>query len=322
APYYQRARCTIEDVANNVERFYRDFKRGGWARWFQITMVPQNNFYGAYYMSLEEKLIRESTALEAKQSEAIAGGGFLGQEECVETAKPPTPDFVGPMPCIKYKTITPGSLVQDQLEQVFRSDIRQRELADEIDEIIGAAFQRLMSNMRGKALNGKRQGVSSSAPINQFNTETQNELPAAKQQVSNTLELPQAIALAGQTASIKQDSITKVRQLISVFESVNSCRSTDPDNDPRIKTSKDNIAQLEKDAININIMKTQLEKGEQGLAIATSTDSVYESYTDLKAAIDFIISLYDSAVAENNQIAGEITQIQQELDACLATPNE
>ena len=331
APYYQRARCTIEDVANNVERFYANFKQGGWTRWFQITMVPQNNFYGAYYLSLEEKLIRESTALEAKQSEAIAGGGFLGQEKCAEWKKPTYtnpeddpnfyPGYPGEKPvCLKYETITPGTLIQDQLEEVFSSDIRQLELADEIDEIIGAAFQRLLSNMRGKALNGTKQGVTSQAPINQFIDDTRSEVPAAIQQVSNTLELPQAITLSQQTAGIKQDSISKANSLVGVFGNINSCQTGSGDS--RIAISESNITQLEKDIQNINTITAQLTAGEQELAKAESTDVVYQLYSDLRSAIDIVISLYDSAIAENNQIAGEIASAEQELETCQGIINE
>ena len=326
APYYQRARCTIEDVANNLERFYRNFKQGGWERWFQITMVPQNNFYGAYYLSLEEKLVREATALETSQSMAIAGGGFLGQEECVETAKRKSEggtypdDFVGQLPCLKWRTITPGTLVQEQLIDVFGSDIRQLELADEIDEIIGAAFQRLLSNFRGKSNSqGRPYGIAGSAsqePVTQFNNETRNEIPTAIQQTSDTLELPQAIALAQQTTSIKQDSISKVNSLINTFVSINLCQNTDSDSDDRIETSEANIEQLEDDITNINAVTAQLQIGEDELAAAPSTDIVYTLFNDLKSAVNTVISLYNFAVAENNQVAGEVTSAEQELEAC------
>lgn len=315
SPYYQRARCTIEDVANNVERFYRNFKEGGWTRWFEITMVPQNNFYGAYYLSLEEKLIRELTGLEAKQSEAIAGGGFLGQEKCLETAKPPTPEFVGPLPCIKWEIITPGTLIQDQLEEVFSSDIRQLELADEIDEIISAAFQRLLSNIRGKSLNGAPQGVTSQTPINQFIESTKTEIPSVIEQTSNTLDIQQAIILSQQIAVVKQDSITKENQLIGIFENINSCNKANATS-TRINIANQNIKQFQADIENINTLTAQLQAGEAELAAAPNTDVVYALYNDLKAAIDIVISFYDSAVAENNQINKEIGLAEDELATC------
>ena len=145
-------------------------------------MVPQNNFYGSYYLALEEKLIRESGALEAKKSEAIAGGGFLGQEKCTEWetdeefrkrrdkiySQTQVTSPVEPI-CKKYQTVTPGTLIQDQLEEVFSSDIRQLELADEIDEIIGAAFQRLFSELRKSQQGVLKTDKDSEDPITKFN---------------------------------------------------------------------------------------------------------------------------------------------------------
>ena len=42
--FYERARCTISDVINNIQNFYSDFSNGGWARWVEITQIPQNHF--------------------------------------------------------------------------------------------------------------------------------------------------------------------------------------------------------------------------------------------------------------------------------------
>jgi hypothetical protein len=280
-------------------------------------MVPQNNFYGAYYMSLEEKLLRESLAVESKKYEAIAGGGFLGEETCVE--------FGPNNKCIKYDILTPGKTIERQLNDVLSppSGEKRLEIADEIDEIIAAAFQRLLTNIRGKAKDGKKQGIVSTEPLNQFIDDTKSEVPAAIKLVSNATELPQAIAMAQQTTKIKQDSISKVNSLIGVLESINSCQGGT--NESRTKISKDNIKQLQIDIENLTKPETglvaQLERGEQELAQSKNMDEVYAIFSDLKAAVDIVISLYDSAVAENNQITEDTQSAQSELDACTETQN-
>ena len=315
--YRQRAQCTITDVAKNVENFYRDFKQGGWERWFEITLVPQNNFYGAYYMSLEEKLLRESLAVEAKKSEALAGGGFLGEEVCVE--------FNNKQECVDFQILTPGKTIERQLNDVLAppSGEKRLEVADEIDEIIAAALQRLTTSIRGKTnSSGKKQGIISSEPFNQFLEETKSDVSEAKQQVSNSIELPQAIALAQQITTTKQDSISKINSLIGLFESINSCQNTNPENDQRIKNSNENKNQLNTDIENINSISAQLQSGEQELAQAEDVLTIYQLNSELKSAIDSVISLYNSAIAENNQIAGEIETTQNELDQCLETQNE
>lgn len=217
SPYWERASCTIEDVTRNVEDFYRDFKRGGWERWFQITLVPQNNFYGSYYLTLEEKLIREAAALEAKQSEAIAGGGFLGTEICVNQ---------GPGGCLKWEITSPGTLIQDQLEEVFGSDIRQLELADEIDEVVSAAFQALFNGLRGRSSRGiLKSQIPAEDPVTQFNNQnTQNDVPTLRRQVSDNLAFNAKITLASRTVYLKNDSILKINNsLIPALENLQSC---------------------------------------------------------------------------------------------------
>ena len=80
--------------------------------------------------------------------------------------------------------------------------------------------------------------------------------------------------------------------------------------------AKNNIKQLEDDIENLNIMVGQLQIGEQELARSGNTDDIYQLFTDLRAAVDIVISLYDSAVTENSQIAGEVTSAEQELETC------
>ncbi|HEY4521673.1 MAG TPA: hypothetical protein VJH05_00855 [Candidatus Paceibacterota bacterium] len=320
APYYQRAQCTIRDVAKNVENFYKDFKQGGWERWFQITLLPQNNFYGSYYLLREEQLARESGAIESKKTEALAGGGFLGVETCISQIEIDDPSSsTGKKPlCLNWRTTSPGTLIQDQLEEVFSSDIRQLELADEIDEIVAAAFQRLASSIRSSNNNKGVVPVNTPPaedPLKIFGENTKNETSGAVQQVSNSLELPQAISLAQQTISIKQDSLSKAGNLLGILESINSCLGATATS-TNVDIAKNNIKQLEDDIENLNIMVGQLQIGEQELARSGNTDDIYQLFTDLRAAVDIVISLYDSAVTENSQIAGEVTSAEQELETC------
>lgn len=313
SPYYQRAQCTIKDVARNVENFYRDFKQGGWKSWFQITMVPQNNFYGSYYLALEEKLLREAGAIEAKKSEAIAGGGFLGSEICA-TYRDNT--------CIRWEITSPGTLVQDQLEEVFGSDIRQLELADEIDEIIAAAFQRLISSLRGKTTRGLLPAEKSADdPIKQFGENTETENLAAWKNIANTLEIQGFIdELEKIAVMVKPDTITKLNSLIDVLEQINSCAPKTADE--RIASAEANIRQIKDpggDIENINKIIGEIINGQEEIANAESVETVQRLIEDMKAALDIVVQIINAAQAENDQIAQLILGAQEELTACQET---
>lgn len=160
-PFNQRASCKISDVLNNVQNFYNDFSQGGWARWFEITQIPQNNVYGSYYLAHEEKLLREGAAVEEAKNEALSANGLLGQKEC-EPATVNIPadgdDPGGDVNFEKCRIVTPGKAVEEELAKVLGTNIDQLNLADEMDEILIAILQTLLQ----KIINGT-QGLLSEA---------------------------------------------------------------------------------------------------------------------------------------------------------------
>lgn len=138
--YYptQPFQCTLTDVVGNIENFYGDFNQGGWNAWFSMTQNPTNNPYGAYLAAKIELDSRVAKKLGIEEGELNRNNGYLGIKKCLEK------DSVGE--CIKYgETLTPGTVLQQQLEQSIGSPMRQLELADEFDELIGAALGALVN---------------------------------------------------------------------------------------------------------------------------------------------------------------------------------
>ncbi len=81
-PRFSRmVRCTLDQVVGNILGFYEDFRRGGFIAYREVWQ-PQNNFYGALLMAMDEKQRRIADNLRASTNEAVAGGGFLGTKEC------------------------------------------------------------------------------------------------------------------------------------------------------------------------------------------------------------------------------------------------
>lgn len=147
-PYIERARCTVTDVVDNLESFYTDFSNGGWAAWF-ASIEPQNNPYGLYLLSLEEKERREREVTFDIRHNFLAGQGFIGLKQCAPGAElnelhpqNPTP---GEKYCTKFITVTPGKVVEDQLSQALNTDLQKLGVADEMNEIIATVFDELLS---------------------------------------------------------------------------------------------------------------------------------------------------------------------------------
>lgn len=159
-PFKERIRCSLGDVAGNVEGFIGgDFRQGGWPAWFRLHAQRQNIPYGGYALALGELQVR----IGRNQSEELRllefGGGFFSKRECVRWAatseKIGGETTTGERQCLRWEIVTPGAQINDQLSQVLGSGFRQLELADEINEIINA----LMAQLAQQALSGVN-GVS------------------------------------------------------------------------------------------------------------------------------------------------------------------
>lgn len=116
--------CRLTDAIKNVQDFAKftsgDFSQGGWDGWFSMTQNPGNNPYGAYTAAQGELSLRITTAQGRELSVAGWGNGFLSWKDDNGNIQ------------------TPGSVINNQLEQVLGSGVRQLELADEFNEIVGA----------------------------------------------------------------------------------------------------------------------------------------------------------------------------------------
>lgn len=138
--------CTLTDVVENIDEFLNgDFLSGGWEGWFSLTQSPQNNPYGAYVSASGElaEAIAAATGIEREKLEQ--GSGFLSKEVCEEIPGPPDANGNGPGQICK--TVTPGSVIMEQLNGVLGSGLRQLELADEINETVNLLFAYLISDI-------------------------------------------------------------------------------------------------------------------------------------------------------------------------------
>ena len=136
--------CTLTNVVANIEDFYNDFSQGGWDAWFIMTQNDVNNPYGAFLETQIELDERIAQALGLQKMRLSWDSGFLGWSECIRE------DDAGE--CIERgPTKTPGKVIEDQLENVLGSGVRQLELADEFDELVAALFSQLLKQIFSSA---------------------------------------------------------------------------------------------------------------------------------------------------------------------------
>ena len=138
ASQHFETQCRLSQVVGNMDAFFNgDFLAGGWDGWFQVATVPQNNPYGAM-LDAQAGL---SASIQNARGQAITmtgwGNGFLSRQKCDDPV-------TGPRTC---KTITPGSVIQEQLNGVLKIPAGRLTVADEINELFGALLGQLVSNV-------------------------------------------------------------------------------------------------------------------------------------------------------------------------------
>ncbi len=231
--YLQRAECTLLDVIDNIEAFQEDFRYGGWQAFIKI-LEPQNNYYGSSYMAQKELQTRLELAMQINQTKINWGDGFLSWEECTVVGDdfegPVRPsrdtsendaDFVGPTQWKDCQINTPGSVIYEQLNQLLPSGLRNLELADEINEIVGALLVQVMKSALGGAIGGLRGTSYSGGAISRFNEGFDT---GDNESANNTIyQIEKDIQTEIEYKNIKEDSLFAINDAEPILQSAKAC---------------------------------------------------------------------------------------------------
>jgi len=169
----QNGSCTLSKVKDNYEQFTQDFSKGGWEGWFEVTQNDNNNPYGAYLQTKSQLGKDIDNQVQKFNKQLEQGRGFLSKEACPKNkqltlteASQANYDYQTTLykagDCLDSRdveTVTPGSVIQGQLEKVLGSGAERLNAADEINEILGALLNQLIA----KAMSGLK-GLSESKP--------------------------------------------------------------------------------------------------------------------------------------------------------------
>ena len=316
----ERMRCTISSVLQNIQAFYQDFSNGGWARWFEITQIPQNNFYGAYYLTMEENLVRQSAAVEASLNEARAGGGFLNLKECIEqppeVSRDPETGQERQLPVEPRCTdVSPGKWLESRLSEATNSDLAQLNIADSFNEIILAAFQTLMQNLFFQ------QGGLRSSDITSISVEKDlASLQAEGLQISG---ISSAILITDNVITTKKNSLAKAQDLFKTLQDLRACKVTksEPlaDADNRIGNASTTIQALNGNIVDLVIFLEILKDDKQAILLS---ETVANFQTALKKTQDDVVKTPSQAIAqgENDKIASDKKKAEEDLELCKNPP--
>lgn len=164
-------RYTLAETSPNPQAFQAgDFSQGGWNAWFSSFQNPANNPYGAQMIASQALANQVSVAANQRVAELAWGKGFLSWKgDCIKgniskdastlmnevgaTGKAAETAYVSSLSdaegCLERETKTPGSVIESALIANVNSPLHQLELADSINEIVGALAQQLVSKVIG-----------------------------------------------------------------------------------------------------------------------------------------------------------------------------
>ena len=218
-----------------------DFSQGGFDAFFSANSNPANNPFDYYQLASNALTNQLGAATKNREQEVLAGRGFLSSRgTCNKPSNPGSVTDLGVAPanlsasepCFGSPIRTPGSVIESQLENQLGSGVRQLELANSMNEIVGALVGQLVNQVLGSGgLSGLSQPSSGggSSYLNQATNPNQysgtgtsltdgvlqiitNDLATLATYRANWQKILDAANAAQQSCGIRSDITTVITQ--------------------------------------------------------------------------------------------------------------
>lgn len=153
--------CKLTGIVDNVENFYDNFDNGGWNAFLNVSLIPENNYYGASAIAEQNYLLAQASAANTLLEKAGLGTGFKGvqltkQSEVCETVVLGDAEEEEELHCYTEEEVTtPGKLISESLGKSM-NDIGFDSIlgADELSELIDTFFSQVVNALLGQLLSG------------------------------------------------------------------------------------------------------------------------------------------------------------------------
>ncbi len=172
---------TYLDIGATPDSFASNFSQGGWNGWLALTQHPQNNPLGFTLKAKEDLSRKQDLATATAQAELTRNGGIFDQKKCVlwkELDDPGTPVGIDESEssiktstrgtnqdgkihpgdknqtdvCIKFETVTPGSVIKSKIDKAINSPETQLELVKTLNDALNSLFASLLGTFENQGL--------------------------------------------------------------------------------------------------------------------------------------------------------------------------
>lgn len=281
----KRYACTITTIINNSKNAVEnasingftagDFRQGGWPAFVSLSTEPQNNIYGAYLSAESDLSWRVANARATQKDEISNGRGFLSWRDpkCKAQVKqynanlkkmnssasvpsdgtgegttlPEGTTAAKPMNYDSCPVKTPGSVIQESLQNNLNGPLRELEIADEINEVVNALFAQLITQVLQKGLSGvSSKDESGSSYLDRTIADTQAEASPQVQNIKNELTKNLATYKANATEyrQYRNEALNLMLDVKNTYDSAKACYNTKINsNPPLIKPYNIGVAQ-------------------------------------------------------------------------------
>lgn len=288
--YNARARCTLTDIVRNVEGFRVDFTQGGWGGWLAL-LEPQNNTIGSFFLAQDEAERRKQEAFLISSYETLTtGGGLLAQKVCDVR----TPE--GQIDRSKCRIVTPGRIVAEAAKQTFNIDVDALKLADEIDEIVAATVDKLLSS--ALTFGGGNRGLAG-FDANAFNSADEITFRQERDQIFSQLE--NAFSIETQFLTLKENSLATASTTINTLKKLASCQASQASGDSsgaqtRITELEEQMPQIQQDIVSA---RNVIREMELRIADVSRTANRVELSLVIPGVRDVILKIHDQVPARD-----------------------
>lgn len=202
-----KTQCRLSSVVSNMQNFLSgDFLSGGWDGWFEVAMNPQSNPYGQMFEAQAAISLGISNAQGSSRAVLNFGSGFLTRQKCEGIG--------GREVC---KTITPGKVIEAQLNSSLAGSQRRLEIADELNELISALFAQLVSTALG-GVGGLLGLTTSSGPQGNYFDQMANERTPSTYDGQETLNPFTKVIETQETYLMLQKEIVQILTDASLYK--------------------------------------------------------------------------------------------------------
>lgn len=216
--------CSFGNLEEGSMQAFLDgnFQEGGWKAYRSMVQNPKSNPVGAYMESKDDLKQRIQQAKNTNLTELSNNGGWISEVACPDGSLSTTTNS-----CTNEngKTIsepairTPGNVVNEVINSTVTSDQRRLELANEVNEIVGALADQLVSQVIGGGTGGGS-GGSSDSTKGLFSTAAQeksdalgNFSEAAEGDYGNQLKEEYVRKTLDEQITLEQDLLSIVEDL-------------------------------------------------------------------------------------------------------------